>query len=274
MSFAGKGDKWQKIHKQLKDDFTYIPSGTALIDNENLDVQGFFMSQAEVSNAQYKSFLKAYRETHTEEESSIMEIDSTGWMRESSYGEPFVGTYHTHPAYADYPVLNISREGALAYCAWLEASLNAGSEGIMHYTVRLPNRNEWIHAAQAGGQAPYSWGGYYVRNAKGCILANFNRIGTESVHYNEDTEEYELVKAAVPNALNNSYITAPVRSYHPNANGLYNMNGNVAEMVAEEGIAVGGGWNSTGYDIRNESIMTFEGSSKYVGFRPIVSFTK
>jgi hypothetical protein len=51
------------------------------------------------------------------------------------------------------------------------------------------------------------------------------------------------------------------------------MNGNVAEMLSEPDIAAGGSWASTGYDIRNESIMAFKDASPYVGFRPIAVLT-
>jgi formylglycine-generating enzyme required for sulfatase activity len=65
-------------------------------------------------------------------------------------------------------------------------------------------------------------------------------------------------------------MMAPVHSYDPNPYGLYNMNGNIAEMVTDSSIAVGGCWNSPGYDVRNESVMPFDKPSIFVGFRPVV----
>lgn len=65
-------------------------------------------------------------------------------------------------------------------------------------------------------------------------------------------------------------ITCPVKFYDKNAFGLYNVCGNVAEMIDVEGIAMGGGWEDTGYNVRVESEIKFEKSSKNIGFRPVM----
>ncbi|MEI8201577.1 MAG: hypothetical protein WCH34_01100 [Bacteroidota bacterium] len=54
--------------------------------------------------------------------------------------------------------------------------------------------------------------------------------------------------------------------------GIYNMCGNVAEMVAEKGIAVGGSWKDTGYDVRIESTINYSEPSPSIGFRPVRTF--
>jgi len=59
-------------------------------------------------------------------------------------------------------------------------------------------------------------------------------------------------------------------SYSANKFGLYNVCGNVAEMIVNEGIAVGGSWNSTGYDVRVMSVKKYFEPNPFVGFRPII----
>ena len=52
-----------------------------------------------------------------------------------------------------------------------------------------------------------------------------------------------------------------IYAYGPHRFGLYNMNGNVAEMVADRDIVVGGSWKNTGYDVRNESCLLYTSPS-------------
>jgi formylglycine-generating enzyme required for sulfatase activity len=66
-------------------------------------------------------------------------------------------------------------------------------------------------------------------------------------------------------------LTAPVRSYWPNDYGIYNMNGNVAEMVADKDIVAGGSWNDTGYDVRNKSEKPYKGAARTIGFRVVAT---
>jgi formylglycine-generating enzyme required for sulfatase activity len=59
------------------------------------------------------------------------------------------------------------------------------------------------------------------------------------------------------------------KSHYPNNYGLYNMSGNVAEMVYERGVAYGGSYLDPGYDIRIDSEKPYDGPSPLIGFRVI-----
>ena len=64
-------------------------------------------------------------------------------------------------------------------------------------------------------------------------------------------------------SLDYADITAQVSSYYPNSFGLYNVCGNVAEMVAEKGKAKGGSWKSFGGEVRIESVEYFNFSNSF-----------
>jgi len=151
-----------------------------------------------------------------EEEASIYP-DTLCWIRDFaySYNEPYTRNYFWHPSFDDYPVVGVNWKQAKAFCHWrthLWNSFKAESEPNSE-EFRLPTESEWEYAARGGrDMAPYPWGGYYIRNAKGCLLANFK---PGRGNYPEDGGLY----------------TVKGDAYFPNDYGLYCMAGNAAEWT-------------------------------------------
>lgn len=105
-------------------------------------------------------------------------------------------------AIPDHPVVHVVAQDAEAYAAWARKT--------------LPTEAEWEYAARAGATSAYAWGGAFepggVRMAKTWAGDFPNRNDA-------------------PPGLER---TAPVRSYPPNAFGLFDMIGNVWEWTADE----------------------------------------
>ena len=255
-----------------------------------------YASKYEVSNLLYTTFLQELKSENKIKEFAIAKIDSLGWNNQA-----LVELYHTHAAYLQYPVVNISYEGANLFCEWLTKKYNVyPKRKFKKVKFRLPTQDEWEKAAYGTlSLIKYPWGGSYLRNAKGCVMANFKIIGDEKIHYDtikkklvvvgENNVEYPKSKFKAPRnkdkknqkpnkiilfsndeSCNNTYITSPVTSFTENSIGIYNMSGNVAEMVAEKGIVRGGGWNSSGYDIRIKSVSNYNKAMSDIGFRCFV----
>lgn len=237
--------------------------------------EGFYMSKYEVSNRQYRQFFEEVAPSLTAADRERIRCDSTGWSKVVLYyNQPHTYRYYSHPAYADYPVVNIQYEGALQYCAWLQQKIQQTNPDYI-IQVRLPEKTEWTWAAMGGRhQAVYPWGNYYLRNRKGEFLCNFKRMGDESIVRNRKTGEPEVKDAKWSLFSESGFYTMHVKSYAPNDYGLYNVCGNAAEMIAEKGIAMGGSWNDFGGDITTKSEASYTDFAFTVGFRPVIVVKK
>jgi len=62
-------------------------------------------------------------------------------------------------------------------------------------------------------------------------------------------------------------MTEPVYNYQPNPYGIFNIVGNVSEMIQENDNAMGGDFLSSGYNVRIKSKKKFTEPKCNVGFR-------
>ena len=108
----------------------------------------------------------------------------------------------------DHPVIHVSWNDAMAYCAWL--SEKTGN------TYRLPTEAEWEYAAREGGKAVLFGNG---KNILDPAQANFNA-----------SPDYKT-----PYSVAGTYRekTTPVGTFAPNTLGLYDMAGNVREWCSD-----------------------------------------
>lgn len=264
------------LQKYDKNVYAYIPSGTFDYDSTVVSVQAFYMSKTEVTNFEYRTFLFDLLMQDRKDEFLKAKPNQDGWVAKNwAASVNYRDHYFSHPAYDDYPVVNITKEGAEMYCKWLSAELRkfVGEKKEGNYNdVRLPQRVEWVKAASVEGkQLPYPWNGPYVRNSKGLFQANFTRAKDDTLTGYQETEQYA-----------GNDITASVKSYWPNDLDLYNMSGNVAELVYDDekkkmvGTA-GGSWRSSAEEVKiyaPNAHPDFKGSAPDIGFRVVSTFLK
>jgi len=211
--------------------------------NRQVTISAFYMDDTEITNNEYRQFIRyiednlmgeggeGVAESEEDEGGPVYQIpdgytfqdlkpDSTVWTSDFThhYGDPLLAYYWSHPAFDDYPVVGVSWRSAREFTRWRSNFLNdyrAQKELQPFPNFRLPTEAEWEYASRGGrDNVKYPWGNPYVRNTRGCVLANF--------------------KPGRGNYVDDGYAyTSPVGAFFPNDWGLYDMSGNVAEWCED-----------------------------------------
>ncbi|HJP62525.1 MAG TPA: SUMF1/EgtB/PvdO family nonheme iron enzyme [Mucilaginibacter sp.] len=272
----------------------YYQGDDRIFDRNELDVRLLKYNYSVVNlreAADYKNDKTKHRSDFIYRDTVPVYPDTLVWLSDFSYAanEPMVEGYFSHPAYRNYPVVGVTWRQARAFNVW-RTRYNENykqSRGLPHrLTYTLPTEVEFEYAARGGRNGTdYPWGGPYIKNAKGCLMANFK---PGRGNYADDGGAY----------------TVNVRSYFPNDFGLYNMAGNVSEWTltafdesastfthdlnpnftynAKESdpaalkrkVVRGGSWKDVGYFLQNAT-RTYEyqdTAKSYIGFRCVTHY--
>ncbi len=116
-----------------------------------------------------------------------------------------------------HPVGCVSMFDAQAYTDWLST--------VSGKNYRLPTEAEWEFAARAGATGPYFWG---TSEADACDYANVRSNGANTI----SKRQVKADEAGFP--CDDGYRdSAPAGSFAPNAYGLFDVQGNNWEWVAD-----------------------------------------
>lgn len=176
---------------------------------------GFALGQTEVTVGQFREFVRATRYVTDAERigASAVYEESTGRIAERR-GVTWQNDYAGERAAENLPVVNVSWNDARAYAEWL--SQRTGKR------YRLPSEAEFEYALRAGSTTRYPWG----EGNPDKPVGNFTGEGDRS-------PSKRSWSSAFPRYSDGYWGPAPVKSFPPDAFGLYDMEGNVSEWVED-----------------------------------------
>ena len=224
----------------------------------------FALMTKEVTRDQFAAFAKA---TNREIDTGCQANDGANgkWLDDATFLEPGIKQAGNHP------VVCVSQTDADDYAEWLSQATGKN--------YRLPSEAEWEYAARAGKKTAWPWGNDVGKS--GCKFVNAMDVSGRKDNAINDPMECDdgFVK------------TAPVGSFPANAWGLYDMLGNVWEIVSDcwhpnydgapkdgsdwesdscnDGVLRGGAWLENPWDTRFAARWRNEGKGKdnATGFR-------
>ena len=166
--------------------------------------KGFRISRMQVTRGEFLQFVVA---TGYGRRGACRVSSVRGWVNDGTADWRTPGFAQTDR----HPVVCVSWEDAQAYIDWL----NEESGG----SYRLATESEWALAARAGSVGLNFWGDSAYDS---CTYANVNDLSAKN----------KSVKVAEP--CTDGYLyTSPVGSFEPNGFGLYDIQGNAWEWVAD-----------------------------------------
>lgn len=194
-----------------------------------VEVGKFQIMQYEVTNSDYKAFIKATGHVSDTSRNGKAYVWTNKWRRDAnaSYLQPH-GSGSSIKQLDNHPVVQVSARDAQTYC--------------MYHGARLPTEAEWEFAARGTDERRYPWGNQPPVQGDTQALANY---GTDDCCAAEEADGFAT--------------TAPVGSYPKGKSPfeVHDMAGNVWEWTStsfpgnpSERVIRGGGWGNNPYCLR------------------------
>jgi formylglycine-generating enzyme required for sulfatase activity len=262
------------------------PNGRHLYDS-------VFIDETEIANIHYLEYLFYIKRDSSLKFYQSQIPDSTSWLgfiATLDTVDAYKAQYFNYPGYRYFPVVSISYEQAINYCKWRTDAVNRniGSEDLKKkypklkeydywFEFRLPTKEEWEFAATGGLDLDKNPIGYeinlntgylskYVKDKACQECLNRNKVTAEKLR-KADFNTLEDYYTSPLNTISCELIPSYMYEFKPNGLGLYNMIGNVAEMVAEKWVAKGGSFITPLTEISVKKDFNYNGPQHWLGFR-------
>lgn len=138
-----------KLDKGL---YTHLPANKVVYANKDIIVNAFNLRNVSVTNLEYKAFLADLIIQKRADDYVIAQPVPYNWTKINC--NTLANTYFQDETYNDFPVVNMTMDGAKLFCKWLEEEMQLYM--IQHHLkatsleIRLPYDDEWIYVAREG----------------------------------------------------------------------------------------------------------------------------
>lgn len=177
--------------------------------------QGSAMGRTEITVAQFREFVRASGyQPESDRAGGASVYDETSGRMQTQASADWQDDYAGKRARDDDPVVNVSWNDAQAYVNWLAQRTGK------HY--RLASEAEFEYAERGGTTTPYWWGNGAPKNK----VENLTGSGDRSPSHRSWSNAFRDYDDGY-------WGPAPVMSFAANPFGLYDIDGNVSEWVAD-----------------------------------------
>jgi len=250
----------------IKDWFAYVKD----VQDNGFNYNYGYLETIPDTNKVEKKLLPAYRSfinALMNESDCLVEIKTnfgylTSWKVLGCYSDKQLVSKNI--SMMNFPVTGLTYKQVQRYTEWLttiyKTKINEEQGLPYEISFRLPKNDEWEIIAKNGlNEAMHKNKCLDSLNVLGCMLINYN-ASTSCKNY----DDY----------LKNSFGKGSSYgfSFNPDNNGIYNLFGNIAEMVLENGLAKGGSYFHTAKQSAWDIALEYENAEPWLGFRVVAEF--
>lgn len=150
----------------------------------------------------------------------------------------------------NYPITGITQEQAIRFCKWKEGKINADRHPECYISIDLPSIELYKRLIEnidslGHGKEP-CWN----------FRFNYRHPLCNDGHHKPVPQGQEPVRAD---------------AYWPSRLGLYNLQGNAAEMTVTPGVAMGGSFRHYAWQSHSNQAQTYSKPEEWLGFRYVVT---
>lgn len=292
--------RYWKIKQMMMDEllnkdkklYQFVPDGSISYKGNQTGVTAFTIRNCVVTNLEYRTFLIDLLIQNRKSDYDKAKVKSEIWNN-YKYTK-LAAEYFKVKEYNDFPVVNISQEGAELFCLWLEQETKKYAKAIKkdfkEFKLRLPYDAEWMVLAKYGyASLPDNAGyltvfdineGYIDKSLERRIQSLQKRYKVkEAVDEYYAINRYGMTENEVLNIFNKGLelrSAEPYDTIYPERMKDYTLIGHVSEMISEKEsgkqIVFGTCWkDKEEFSTMLQSFNKYSGSP-FVGMRIVVMY--